>query len=134
MAPSRISIAVVAILGLINVGRGLIHVFAPDGGLQMIAGLDTSAAPQIVLTFIASVGAGQLMFALVDFAAVAFHRPFVRPLLLIHTAQEAGAVLLLFVWRPLPHDVPGQWGALAGLIVVGFFAALEISRKDNAAA
>jgi hypothetical protein len=131
--PSRLSIAVIAILGLINLGRGAIHMFAPDGGLQMIAGLDLSQSTQIVLAFIASVGAGQLTMALVDLAAVAFYRPFVRPLLLIHTVNQVLAVFLLFVWRPLPHDVPGQWGALAGLVVIGFVAALEISRKPDAA-
>jgi hypothetical protein len=132
--PSRLSLAAIAILGLINLGRGSIHMFAPDGGLQMIAGLDISQATQIVLAFIASVGAGQLTMALVDFAAIALHRPFVRPLLLIHVANQALAVFLLFVWRPLPHDVPGLWGALAGLVVVGFLAALELSRKPNVAA
>jgi hypothetical protein len=133
VAPSRLSIVVIALLGLLNFARGAIHVFAPDGGLQMIAGLDTESAPALALTLIASVGAGQMVLGLVDWTAVAAYRPFVRPLLLIHTAQQAAAVLLLFVWRPFPHDVPGQWGALAGLIVVGFFAALEISRKADVA-
>lgn len=134
MQPSRLSIVAVAILGLINLGRGGIHMFTPDGGLEMIAGLDISAAPQIVLAFIAAVGAGQLTFALVDFAAVARFRTFVRPLLLIHTVQQALTVFLLFVWRPLPHEVPGQWGALAALVIIGFFTALEYSRKPHVAA
>ncbi len=134
MQPSRLSLAVVAILGLINLGRGSIHMFAPDGGLQMIAGLDISTAPQILLSFIAAVGAGQLSFALVDVAAVVRFRTFVRPLLLIHTAQQILTVFLLFVWRPLPHDVPGQWGALAALVIIGFFTALEYSRKLDVAA
>jgi hypothetical protein len=119
--PSRLSLAVIALFGLINLGRGSIHMFAPDGGLEMIAGLDISAAPQIILSFIAAVGAGQLTFALVDFAAAVRFRTFVRPLLLIHTAQQALTVFLLFVWRPLPHDVPGQWGALVALVIVGSF-------------
>lgn len=134
MMPSRLSIAVIALLGLVNLGRGAIHIFAPDGGLEMIAGLDISQSTAIVLAFIASVGAGQLTMALVDVAAVAFYRAFVRPLLLIHTASQALAVFVLFFWRPLPHEVPGQWGALIGLVVIGFFAALEISRKDHARA
>jgi hypothetical protein len=132
--PSRLSLAVVALLGLINLGRGSIHMFAPDGGLEMIAGLDISTAPQILLSFIAAVGAGQLSFALVDFTAVVRFRTFARPLLLIHTAQQILTVFLLFVWRPLPHDVPGQWGALAALVIIGFFTALEYSRKSDAAA
>lgn len=134
MSPSGVSIAVIAVLGLINLGRGAIHVFAPDGGLQMIAGLDTSAAPQIALSLIAAVGAGQIAFGLVDFAAAARFRTFVRPLLLIHLAQVALAVFLLFIWRPMPTDVPGEWGALASFVIIGFFTALEYSRKPDVAA
>jgi hypothetical protein len=129
--PSLLSTVVVAILGLINFGRGAIHVFAPDGGLQMIAGLDISQTPPVALSLIASVGAGQIILGVVDWTAVLFHRSFVRPLIFIHAAQQAAAVLLLFVWRPFPHDVPGQWGALASLVIVGLFAALEISRKGD---
>jgi hypothetical protein len=132
--PSRLSIIVIAVLGLINLGRGSIHMFAPDGGLEMIAGLDISGARQIILSFIAGVGAGQLTFALVDFIAVARFQSFVRPLLLIHLAQAGLTVFLLFAWRPLPHDVPGQWGALAAFVIIGFFTALEYSRKPHAAA
>ncbi len=132
-SPSTLSIVFVALLGLVNLGRGGIHLFAPDGGLEMIAGLDLSSSRDIVLSFIGAVGAGQLTMAMVDLVAVAFFRPFVRPLLLIHTAQAALAVFLLFVWRPLPHAVPGQWGALAALILIGLVAALEYSRRQDAA-
>ncbi|MBP6011957.1 MAG: hypothetical protein KBA31_07000 [Alphaproteobacteria bacterium] len=132
MQPSRLSIAVIALLGLINLGRGSIHMFAPDGGLQMIAGLDISQSTPVALSLIAAVGAGQLSFAIIDFAAVFRFREFVRPLLLVHLAQTALTVFLLFVWRPMPHDVPGQWGALVSMVVIGFLAALEYGRKRNA--
>ncbi len=132
MQPSRLSIVVIALLGLVNLGRGSIHMFAPDGGLQMIAGLDISQSTPVVLSLIAAVGAGQLSFAIIDFAAVLRFREFVRPLLLAHLAQAALTVFLLFVWRPMPHDVPGQWGALVSMVVIGFVAALEFGRQRNA--
>lgn len=134
MAPSRLSIAVIALLGVINMVRGSIHMFAPDGGLMQIAGLDISQGTPIVLSFIAAVGGEQLSFALIGFAAVLKFRTFVRPLLLIHTVQTGLAVFLLFIWRPLPHDVPGQWGALAMVVVLAFVAALEYGRKADVAA
>jgi len=132
--PSPLSIATIAILGLINVGRGAIHVFAPDGGLKMIAGLDTAAAPEVALSLIGGVGAGQLTFALVDFLVVFGQPMLIRPLLLIHTVQLLLTVFLLFVWRPMPQDIPGQWGALGALVIVSFIAAREISRKNHVAA
>jgi hypothetical protein len=131
--PSALSVVAITLLGIINLGRGSIHLFAPDGGLEMIASLEISQSTALLLSFIGAVGAGQLTMALVDFAAAAFYRPFVRTLLLIHTAQAALAVLLLFVWRPLPHAVPGQWGALAALVVIGLVAAIELSREEDAA-
>jgi hypothetical protein len=133
MEPSRISLAVVVILGLINLGRGSIHLFANDGGLEMIAGLDISVAPAVILSLIGGVGAGQISFALVDFVAAGLVRAMVRPLLIIHTIQAGLTVFLLFVWRPMPHDVPGQWGALVTFIAIGFFAAIEYSRRRNVA-
>lgn len=132
MKPRPLSIALVVLLGVINVGRGAIHMFASDGGLIRIADLDISQATPLVLSFIAAVGAGQLTFAMVDFAAAIRFREFVRPLVLIHLAQAALTVFLLFVWRPLPHDVPGQWGALAAMIVIGFCAAMEYGRNKDA--
>lgn len=133
MTPSRVSIAVIALLGLVNLGRGAIHLFASDGGLEIIAGLDTSVAPDIILSLIGGVGAGQISFALVDLVAAGLVRQMVRPLLLIHTIQAGLTVFLLLVWRPMPHEVPGQWGALVTFIVVGFFAAIEYSRKRDVA-
>ncbi|NOT41369.1 MAG: hypothetical protein HOP13_12835 [Alphaproteobacteria bacterium] len=132
--PLWLSIVAIALLGLVNLVRGSIHFFAPDGGLKTIAALDISQEQAIILSFIGAVGAGQLTMALVDFAAATYYRPFVRPLLLIHTAQAVLAVLLLFVWRPLPQPVPGQWGALVGMVLIALVMAIEFSRKDDVAA
>lgn len=131
--PLKLSVVLIAFLGVINLVRGSIHLFAPDGGLEAIAGLDISQASAVVLSFIGAVGVGQLTMALVDLTAAGFCRSFVRPLLLIHTVQAVLAVFLLFVWRPLPHAVPGQWGALIAAVLIALVMAIEFSRKDNAA-
>ncbi len=117
-------------LGLINIGRGSIHLFFPDSGAHVIAGLDLSAGGAAIISLLAAVGVAQLGMALVDFTAVFFQRAMVRPLLLIHTLMEMGTVFLLFYWKPLPSSVPGQWGALAGFVILGFISALELSRKS----
>ena len=56
MQPSRLSVSLIVLLALVNLARGAIHVFAPDGGLEVIAGLDIAPARAIVLSFIAAVG------------------------------------------------------------------------------
>ncbi|MBI1211116.1 MAG: hypothetical protein GC190_06605 [Alphaproteobacteria bacterium] len=126
--PSMMATCVIAILGLINLGRGSLHLFLPDSGAGVIAGLDLGAGRAAIVSLLAAVGVGQLGMALVDFTAVFFQRALVRPLLFVHTLMEAGAVFLLFYWKPLPTAVPGQWGALAGFIVLGLITAIEISR------
>lgn len=131
--PLKLSVIVIALLGVINLARGTIHLFWSDGGLEAIAGLDISQASVVILSFIGAVGVGQLTMAMVDLSAAAFCRSFVRPLLLIHTVQAVLAVFLLFVWRPLPHAVPGQWGALVGAVLIALVMAIEFSRKDDAA-
>ena len=132
-APSMLAIAVIVILGVINVGRGSIHVFLPDSGAGVIAGLDLTTGRAIIVSMLAGVGVGQLGMALVDFTAAFWQRALVRPLLLIHTFMEAGTVFLLFYYKPLPTAVPGQWGALIGLVVLGLITALEISRAPATA-
>ena len=128
MNPSLLAIASIVVLGVINVGRGSIHLFLPDSGAAVIAGLDLTEGSQIIISFLAAIGVGQLGMALVDFTAVFFQRALVRPLLLIHTFMHAGTVFLLFYWKPLPTAVPGQWGALAAFVIVGLIAAIEFSR------
>lgn len=117
-APSRLALAAVALIGAINLVRGGIHLFAPDGGAVSIAGLDISPAPQTILFLFASLGAGQIAFGLADLAAVWRWRSFVLPLLAIHAIQLALAMLALFVLKPPPIFVPGQWFNLALFAVV----------------
>lgn len=131
MSPSILAVVVIAVLGLINVARGSLHLFLPDSGAGVIAGLDLENGRAIVVSFLAAVGVGQLGMALVDFTAVLFQRALIRPLLFIHTLMEGGAVFLLFYWKPLPTAVPGQWGALAGFVVLGLITAIEVSRAPS---
>jgi hypothetical protein len=128
---SSLAVAVIVMLGLINVGRGSIHLFLPDSGAGVIAGLDLGTGRAIIVSMLAAVGVGQLGMALVDFTAAFFIRALVRPLLIIHTLMEAGTVFLLFYWKPLPTTVPGQWGALAGFVALGLIAAIEFSRVPS---
>ena len=133
-APSRLAVATVAALGAVNLIRGGIHVFAPDGGAASIAGLDIDAAPQTIVFLFASLGTGQMALGLVDLAAVLRWRAFVTPLLFIHVAQLALGVFVIFLFKPPPVVVPGQWFNFALLIAVGAVAVREtvwVSRHDG---
>lgn len=123
--PTRLALAAVGLLGLVNLVRGSIHLFAPDGGLTAIAGLDLSAARQTILFFIGAVGVGQITLGLVDFLVVIRHREAVFPLLLVHLAGMALGLFLFFVLRPLPVAVPGQYGAVFSFLIIGVITVRE---------
>lgn len=125
-APSKILLGAVTLLGLINLMRGTIHFFAPDGGLTNIAGLDISQNRDVILFFIGAVGAGQITMGLVELYAVWRHRSFVFPLLVFHLAASVLGLFLFFVWRPLPVVPPGQYGAVVSFVFFGLIAAREI--------
>ena len=125
VSPSRLAVAAVALLGAVNLARGAIHLFAPDGGAASIAGLDLSGAPQTILFLFASLGVGQIALGLVDMAAAWRWRRFVRPLLAIHLVQLALAVVALFAIKPPPVFVPGQWFNLALFVLIAVIAGRE---------
>jgi len=131
-APSRLALAAIAALGLINLGRGGIHLFAPDGGAVSIAGLDVTPAPQTILFLFGSLGVGQITLGLIDLAAVWRWWSFVRPLLAIHLVQLAVAMLALFVIKPPPVFVPGQWFNLALFVLMIAIAGWEFLKARRA--
>jgi hypothetical protein len=130
-SPSNVAVIVIGLLGLINLGRGSIHFFAPDGGLTAIAGLDLSTARQIILFFIGAVGAGQIAFGILDLLVATRYRAMVLPLLAVHLAEMALGLFLFFLWRPLPVIVPGQYGAVFSFVIVGLITIRELLPRKS---
>jgi hypothetical protein len=132
MKPTKIALAGLVFLGLVNLVRGSIHFFAPDGGLTSIAGLDLSTGRATILFFIGAVGSGQIAFGLVDLLVAWRYRNMVLPLLVIHLIEMALGLFLFFVWRPLPVVVPGQVGAVFSFVVFGLITIREFlhERRD----
>ena len=129
--PSRIAIYAIALLGLLNLGRGSIHLFAPHGGLTDIAGIDLSQGGETILFFIGAVGVGQITLGLLDLFVAFRHRAMVLPLLLIHLVGMVLAVFLFYVQRPLPVTPPGQYGAVASLVIFGIIAIRELLLRNR---
>ena len=97
--------AILGLMGLINLVRGGIHVFAPDGGAHSIAGLDLGDDSATVLSLF---GLQQIVFGLFELYAVTRAPRFVTLLLTLQTATTCLALVNLYAWRPLPVIVPGQ--------------------------
>lgn len=119
-----IPVIVLALMGLINLGRGAIHAFAPDGGAHSIAGLE---ATPTVLSLFATLGLGQMAKGVFELAVVTRWRNLVPLFLVMQAVDTALAMVNLYLWRPLPVTVPGQPFNLVLLAVQ--LAALAISLR-----
>jgi hypothetical protein len=104
-----IPVIVLALMGLINLGRGGIHAFAPDGGAHSIAGLE---ATPTVLSLFATLGLSQMAKGVFELLVVVRSRTLGRNLVPLFLAMQAAdtalAMVNLYLWRPLPVMVPGQ--------------------------
>lgn len=130
-APSKLLLGGIILIGLLNLGRGSIHLFAPDGGLSEIAGLDISQGRALILFFIGAVGVGQITMGILDLLVALRYRALAFPLLLVHLVGMALGLFLFFVQRPLPVVVPGQYGAVVSPIIFSLIAVWELRRRSR---
>lgn len=106
--PSGLAVAFVALLSLINLGRGGLHVFLPDSGAGQIAGFDLTAGGPAIVFLLAMVGVTQIGLGLVELMAALRYRMLVLPLLWIQAAQLSLAMWVFHVAKPPPVTVPGE--------------------------
>jgi hypothetical protein len=106
--PSGLAVAFVALLGLINLGRGALHVFLPDSGAGQIAGFDLTQGGAAIVFLLAMVGVTQMGLGLADIAASLRYRMFVLPLLWVHAVQQALGMYVFHIAKPPPAAVPGE--------------------------
>lgn len=134
-SPSRVTLAVLVLLGLINLGRGAIHVFLPDSGAGTIAGFDLDHGGRgTVVLMLAFIGAGQLGSGLVDLLVAWRFRAFAAPLLAVELLRGLVSVWLAFVYKPVVVDYPGAKGMIVGAVVMAGALVWEYGRRIGRAA
>ena len=99
---------VLGLTGLINVARGSVHAFAPDGGAHSIAGLDLGDDSATILALFAALGMQQIVLGMFEMYAALRTPRYVTLLLALQTVTTAAALISLYAWRPFPVVVPGQ--------------------------
>ena len=104
----RIPLLVLALFALINIGRGCIHAFAPDGGAHSIAGLDLTTNAQTILSLFALMGFNQIAMGLFEIFTLIWRRDLMAIVLTLQALQTALGVVNLFFYRTLPVHVPGE--------------------------
>jgi hypothetical protein len=117
--PSGLAVAFVALLGLINLGRGGVHVFLPDSGAGVIGGFDLSQGGQAIVFMLAMVGVTQVGLGLMNLAAALRYRMLVLPVLWMNVVQQALAMWVFHVAKPPPVTPPGEAfnTILAGIVL-----------------
>lgn len=130
-APSRITLVLLVVLGLVNLVRGAIHVFLPDSGAGVIAHFDLAQGGTIIVFLLAMVGAGQIGAGVVDLLVVARFRAFAAPLLAIELLRALLALYIAFVSKSVGTGYPGAKG-IAGTAGVLTLAVLwEFGRRGR---
>jgi hypothetical protein len=129
-----IPLIVLALMAFINIGRGCIHSFAPDGGAHTIAGLDLTTNKQTILALFAQLGMQQIVIGLFEFFVLSFRRDLLVIALGLQTAGTLAGVFNFYVWRTLPVHVPGAPfnAGIAAVLVVTLVIALTMREKSAA--
>jgi hypothetical protein len=130
-AGARASAWFLSLAALLTLIPGAIHSFLPDGGAQVIAGLDVGDRPELVRSLFAWEGATQLALGVAMLAVALRYRPLV-PLFLCLILLERGLMALQgWVLRPPAsgHHPPEHFASLAVLPVTIIFLALSLRRR-----
>ena len=119
---ARASAWFLGLAGVLTLAPGLIHSFAPDGGMVSIARLDVGDRASLVRGVFAWEGATQIAFGLGLLAVALRYRPLV-PLFLALIAVERG-LMSLQAWVLLPsagHHPPEHYvSPVATAVALGF--------------
>lgn len=125
-----LSAHVLAVLGLLSIVPGAIHLFLPDGGAGVIAGIDLSCNRSAVVGAFAWAGATQLVWGAALLYASLRQRALVPLLLALVIVERALIALNLWVLHApeTGHRPPGAYGALVALPLVACALALSMRR------
>ena len=91
---------VVALIGMLNLFRGSIHTFLPDGGAGVIAGFDLSHSRQTIVFLFAVMGIEQLSLGVVDLIVAFRARWLAIPMLWFHTLEQTAAEIVFVFYKP----------------------------------
>lgn len=117
-----------ALSGVLTILPGMIHSFLPDGGAGVIAGLDLSHNPSLIIGVFAWVGAVQIPHGLAVLLVAVRYRSLV-PIFLALTLLERGLMALAgWGWKAPPsgQHPPEHYASLFALPLLVLFLALSL--------
>lgn len=119
-------------LGIGWVGPGLIHVFLPDGGAGVIAGIELDGNAQALIGAFAWAGSTQIAHGLIMILIATRYRPLVPVMLTISLVERGLLTLTGWVTKPSPtgHHPPEHYGSAALVLLIPLFLWLSL-RQDQ---
>jgi hypothetical protein len=120
-----------ALAAVLTLGPGLIHSFLPDGGAEVIAGLDLDAQRHLVISVFAWEGATQLALGAAMLAVALRYRP-LTPLFLALLILERGLMTLqAWLLKPGPHHPPEHYASPATVVLAALFLWLSLRPRRS---
>ncbi len=121
-------------LGLLAIGSiipGCIHYFLPDGGAEVIAGLDLGAERSLVIGVFAWMGATQIPYGLAQLAVATRYRSLVPLFLALALIERALAAIAGWITKgaDAPHHPPEHYVVVALVPVILTFLTLSLMRR-----
>jgi hypothetical protein len=130
----KLSLGVLLVLGLIDLGRGGFHWLAPDSGAGVVAGMNLSYPNARDVVFLLALdGIGQIFWGIAYLFFVFRARQLVPFALLTEVARGLMILLTEYSLKPPVSPVPGRFMHIATTIVCGVILLLCLlqSRKQK---
>ena len=130
----KLPIVILGLHAILNIFRGSMHFFLPDGGSIIIANLDIGSGDQkqIIISIFAIMGAGQIIWGALQFYVLFYAKKMIAVVLTFTTILSGMGVSVLYIFKPLPIMVPGHNNIyiLAVLVIATLIAYKDQSMKD----
>jgi len=117
------------VFAAVNLVRGSIHLFAPDGGAGRIAGIDLTQGGDVIVMLFAVMGIDQLAWGAIDAAVALRWRAFVPLVWAVTLVKQLASVWVMWLYKPLSVPAPGKYGAVYTLPLL--VAALWLSLRSD---
>ncbi len=120
-----------ALLALGSIIPGAIHYFLPDGGAEVIAGLDLGASRALVIGVFAWMGATQIPYGLAQLAVALRYRSLVPLFLALALVERTLAAIAGWITKGAGamHHPPEHYAAALLVPVIIVFLMLSLRQK-----
>ena len=132
---SQASVLFLGLYSLLEIITGLIHLFLPDGGAGVIAGLDLTQNKHVIIGVFAWMGALQIACGLGVLAVAFWYRPLVPLFLALALLERILMALAAWVTKPSPtgHHPPEHYASLLLVPVLAVFLATATRSRSGPA-